>query len=43
MDNHDDRVNELKGDIKIQTKQIYMGMGGLAVLVFVIELIFKKT
>lgn len=42
MDNHDDNVNELRNDVKSQTKQIFMGLGGLAVIVFVLELVFKK-
>lgn len=41
MDNHDIKVEELKRDVKAQTKQIFAGLGGLAVIVFIIELLFK--
>lgn len=48
-DNHDNRMNdqneafkEMQKDLKWQTKQIFMGMGGLAVIVFILEIIFKK-
>lgn len=41
MDNHDKIYDEVKKDLKWQTKQIFLGMGGLAVIVFGIELYFK--
>lgn len=49
MDNHEIVSTETKGMIKElqkeqqwQTKQIFMGLGALAVIVFVLELIFKR-
>lgn len=48
MDGHDEKVEETKkllGDLqkeqKWQTKQIFMGLGGIAVLYIVVEILFK--
>lgn len=41
MDNHDKIYEDVKKDLKWQTKQIFMGLGGLAVIVIVVEIYFK--
>lgn len=49
MDGHEgnmkeakETLKELRDEQKWQTKQIFMGLGGLAVIVFFLELIFKR-
>lgn len=43
MDSHQDSIEDMRKDLKIQTRQIFMGMGGLGVLVFIIELLFRTN
>lgn len=42
MDNHDKVVDEFRKEQKWQTKQIFMGIGGLVAIVYVLDLLFKK-
>lgn len=42
MDNHDKVVDEFRKEQKWQTKQIFMGIGLLATVVYILDLVFKK-
>lgn len=42
MDNHEKSIDEFRKEQKWQTRQLMAAIGGLVVVVYVLDIIFKK-